>query len=197
MLVASRRFRIVTAVAALTVAAVPARAQSWYATLSGPNESPPVPSPGTGFSTMSLSGDLFSISITFSGLLGTTTASHIHCCTAVPFAGTAGVATQVPYFVGFPIGVTSGTYSNVFDLSLASSYNPAFVTASGSVTAARDRLIHGLNSGTTYLNIHSNLYPGGEIRGFIVVTPEPASLLLFATGLSALGLVAKKRPGHA
>jgi hypothetical protein len=41
------------------------------------------------------------------------------------------VATTLPTFAGFPLGVTSGTYINTLDLTLASSYNPAFVTANG------------------------------------------------------------------
>ena len=55
---------------------------------------------------------------TFSGLTGITTASHIHCCTAVASTGTAGVATQTPSFVGFPLGVTSGTFDSTFDMTL-------------------------------------------------------------------------------
>src|ERR1700732_86713 len=43
----------------------------------------------------------------------------------------AGGATTVPAFSGFPLGVTSGTYDHVLDLTSASSYNPAFVTMQG------------------------------------------------------------------
>src|SRR5437870_1618268 len=80
--------------------------------LSGPAESPPNASPGTGFADVFYNdqGHTLQVEATFSGLLGTTTASHIHAPTAIPFAGTAGVATQTPSFVGFPLGVTSGTY---------------------------------------------------------------------------------------
>jgi hypothetical protein len=67
------------------------------------------------------------LQVTFSGLLGPTTASHIHATTASPGTGNAGVATTVPNFVGFPLGVFSG----ILDLTLLSSYNPAFVTANG------------------------------------------------------------------
>jgi hypothetical protein len=44
-----------------------------------------------------------------------------------------------------------------------------------------------MNSGQAYLNIHTTVVPGGEIRGFIVLTPEPSSLLLIASGLGAMG----------
>ena len=67
------------------------------------------------------------VEVSFSGLVGTTTAPHIHCCTASPLSGNAGVATLTPTFTGFPLGVTSGTYH----LTLSPSWNPAFVTAHG------------------------------------------------------------------
>src|SRR5438128_2262197 len=87
------------------------QAQVFRADLSGPAESPPNSSPGTGTSiiTLDLSGNTLRVQTVFSGLLGTTTASHIHSATAVPFTGTAGVATQVPTFSAFPLGVTSGS----------------------------------------------------------------------------------------
>ena len=106
----------------------------------------------------------------FSGLTGTTTASHIHCCVATPGTGTAGVATQTPSFSGFPLGVTAGTYSQSFDLTLASSFNPAFVTANGGTTASAEAaLAAGIAGGKAYLNIHSTVFPGGEIRAFLLL----------------------------
>lgn len=162
--------------------------------LSGPNESPPNNSVGTGNAVVkfdTLTG-MLSIDITFSGLSGTTTASHIHCCTAVPQAGTAGVATQTPFFVGFPIGVTSGTYSHIFDMSLSSSYNGAFIAANGgSVPAAEAALIAGIEAGKSYLNVNSTFRPGGEIRGFLV--PEPGTLGLFAAGLLGMAVAGRRR----
>src|SRR5207245_7483664 len=110
---------------------------TYEAVLNGLSESPPNASPGTGHATV-ITNDIANtmrVIIDFMDLIGTTTASHIHCCTATPGAGTAAVATQVPYFVGFPIGVTSGSYDNTFDLTMLSSYNPAFVTSHGETTA--------------------------------------------------------------
>jgi hypothetical protein len=69
-------------------------------------------------------------------LIGTRTASHIHCCTAVPGTGTAAVATTTPTFAGFPLGVTGGTYDATLLMTAAGSYNPAFITANGGTPAA-------------------------------------------------------------
>jgi hypothetical protein len=123
---------------------------------------------------------------TFSGLtnLGSgTTASHIHATTPAPFSGTAGVATTTPTFAGFPLGVTSGSYSNTLDLTSSTSWNPSFVTANGGSNASAEAaLFAAMNAGESYWNIHTQTFPGGEIRGFLVPVPEPSSLSVLGLG---------------
>ncbi len=71
------------------------------------------------------------VQASFSGLTGNSTNAHIHGNTLAPFSGTAIVATPLPTFPGFPSGVTSGTYDTTFDMSLAPSWNSAYITAHG------------------------------------------------------------------
>jgi len=163
---------------------------TFTAVLTGLNENPSNLSPGIGFATVTIdpATHLMSLNVTFSGLTGTTLASHIHCCTAAP--GNVGVATTTPTFAGFPLGVTAGTYLNTLDMTLASSYNPAFVTANGGLAGAEAALFAGIIGGTSYLNIHTSTFGGGEIRGFLAPVPEPATWTLIGLGL---GLAAVRR----
>ncbi|HZI85391.1 MAG TPA: CHRD domain-containing protein [Pyrinomonadaceae bacterium] len=157
---------------------------AFTATLTGSQEVPPTGSPGIGTALVTIDTvtNLMTVNVAFAGLLSPTTVAHIHCC-AGP-GGTAIPATTVPSFPGFPVGVTTGTYLQTFDLTLASTYNPAFITASGgTVAGAQAAFIAGLLNGQAYFNIHTTQFPGGEIRGQLQAVPEPASLLLMGTGL--------------
>jgi hypothetical protein len=141
--------------------------------LSGAGENPPNASPATGDAVVTYDSatHMMRVTVTFSGLLGNTTASHIHASAVPP--GNAGVATQVPTFTGFPLGVKSGSYDHTFDLTQASSYNPAFITANGgTVAAAEAALTTALANGTAYLNIHTSVFGGGEIRGFLLLDSD-------------------------
>ena len=146
----------------------------FIAFLNGPAEAPPNNSPGTGIATVSINDvtDAMHVTANFSGLGSPTIAAHIHCCTAAPLTGAAGVATQTPTFALFPLNVTSGTFDNTFDMTLAGSWNPAFITANGgSPGSAFDVFLAGMIGGKSYFNIHTTGFQGGEIRGFLVPGP--------------------------
>ena len=181
------------AFAALVLLGAPAAAQVtvFRAALTGAQAAPPTQSPATGFITVTLDQALNTLTVDeiFSGLTGgLASAAHIHCC-ALP--GTAAIVA-VP-FTGFP-ATMSGTYGQVFDLSSLAAYNPVFVTSNGGTAAsARAALIAGMFAGQTYANIHNATYPAGEISGQLIATPEPASIILFGTGLALLGVARRRR----
>ena len=176
--------------------AAPAQAAIIYfqANLSPANETPPVAgSSGTGSVWVDYDNTAHTLQVrtVWSGLTGTTTASHFHCC--APSTTTAGVAVTPVTLPGFPNGLTSGSYSSpVLDLTAASTYTAAFVTnfAGGVLANAESVLIQGFMNGQAYFNIHSSFAPGGEIRGTLQV-PEPATLSMVAMGL--LGLLGMRR----
>jgi hypothetical protein len=158
---------------------------------SGANESPQVNSNGTGIATVTIDtvAHTLAISATFSGLTGTTTAAHIHCCVNV-VPPNAGVATQTPSFSGFPLGVTFGTYDQTFDTTLASTFSAALLAANGGTPAgAEAAFAAALAAGTAYFNIHTSAVASGEIRANLTAVPEPST---FGLAGAALLLLAKR-----
>lgn len=192
-------FTSVVAVALSTLAPTSTAAPVKYvATLSNVGEPPAAASSlGTGNATvfLDLAVHTLEVHVSFNNLSGNTTVSHIHCCTGIAGTGNAGVATEVPSFPGFPSGVTAGTYIETFALNDAGSFNPAFIMNNGgSVAGAEAALAAGLDAGKAYVNIHSSLSPGGEIRGFLTrVVPEPQNVALMLFGIGAVGWMRRRK----
>lgn len=167
---------------------------TYTAVSAGPLEATPVASPGYSIATLIVDdvANTLWISSPFAQLLGTTTGAHIHSATPTPLMGTAGVAVPLD---GFPMGVKSGDYGMSFDLMDAGTYSASFLTAAGSVMTARDLLLDSFHDNRAYFNIHTDLYPGGEIRGFIVANPvpEPSTYAMLGLGLIGVGALARRK----
>ena len=169
----------------LTSISAQAQITSYTTTLSGSAEDMPNASTGTGSVTVTINTSLSTMRVqcAFSGLSGTTTAAHIHAPTRVANTGNASVATTTPNFIGFPSGVSSGTYDQTFNMLMTNSYGAGFLNVhGGSTVGAFLTLQAALNEEKSYFNIHTSLYPGGEIRGFL----KPVNLMALSATSPAI-----------
>lgn len=146
---------------------------------------------GSGMVTVTFDTGLHTLGIAanWSGLSGTTTVAHIHCCVTTPNTGTVGVAVTPGTLPGFPTGVSAGTYAIVLDLTQSATYTAAFrnTFGGGTVAGSEAALLAGLQQQRAYFNIHTNAFPGGEIRGFPAAIPEPTSWALLVLGFGLIG----------
>ena len=120
---------------------------------------------GTGSATITFDTDtnLLSWNISWSGLSGTLTVAHFHG----------------PALPNQNAGVT------VNFLSIAPG-NPSIGSTTISASQATDLL-----NDLWYINIHSTAFPGGEIRGQVLV-PEPATSLLLGAAVVATALAVRR-----
>jgi CHRD domain len=164
-----RNFFILLACAIVAAMSLQARGATIMleANLDGLQEASPNASPGFGSVDVSLDDITGAVSVTsgsYSGLLGNSFSVSI-CGPAAP--GVAG-----PKFLALTLdqpGATSGTISG------------------GGTSLSH---INDIVSGNTYVNIFTYVYTSGEIRGQLIATPEPATLMTFA---AAGGLLLRRR----
>lgn len=142
---------------------------------------------GSGFASFvfDTTAQTLSINTFWSGLSGVTSVAHIHCCVGTPGTGTVGVAVTPGTLPGFPVGVSSGSYSIVLDLTQTATYTGGF-RGTDTPAVASARLLQGIQDGRAYLNIHTTpTFTGGEIRGFLTATPEPGTFALAGIAIAA------------
>ena len=193
-----RTSRVALALLLTCATITPASATIWifHGTPSGGAENPPNGSPGTGSVSVTFDdvAHTMTYDVFFSGLTAGTVAAHVHVFAPGAIPPNGGVATTVPSFPGFPLGVTSGTFNNSFDMTLASSYNPTFITNNGgTVATAEAALLAGLLDGRAYFNIHTTAFPGGEVRADLKLVPEPGTWMMMLGGFAAAGMMIRRR----
>ena len=163
---------MLVALAAPTVA----RAEHIQATLTGYEEVPVVSTVASGEFRAMISHDDQSIDyeLTYNGLQGTVTQAHIHVaqlsvngsiviwlCDTTSNPGPAGTPTCTP---------GSGTFTG----TITAANVVAGATASQQLTASDlAEVIAAIRADAAYANVHTNLSPGGEIRGQIGASARP------------------------
>jgi len=168
-----RRGFAVLAAGALALALAPAvlGAETFTAELSGENQVPPLDVEASGDATVTISDDEQTVSweVTYSGLTGAPAAGHIH----VGADGAHG-----PVMIPFASVTETGT---------SGSFAAADYTGGEGLPADWDGVLAAIRDGNSYVNIHTEANPGGEIRGQLeggggptpprtdAATPLPAS----------------------
>jgi hypothetical protein len=151
------------AAAAMVMLCTPANAFIWTFDdpLDGLQETPPNSSPATGraMGTYNDETNVLHIMVHASGFVGNITAGHIH-------RAATGSAGPIVFFLTNTGGSSMWMSDNTFNLTEAQETD--------------------LMNGLYYVNLHTNVFPGGEIRGQLHLVPEPASLLALAGGLGVL-----------
>ncbi|HEV8311332.1 MAG TPA: CHRD domain-containing protein [Methylomirabilota bacterium] len=129
------------------------------ATLQGYRETPAISTTGRGTFEARLVGSTLQYRLRYSDLTGTTMMAHIHF-------GQKDVAGGVSVWIcgggGRPNCPQSGTVTGA--VTAADVVGPA---NQGIAAGELGELLRAMRAGVTYVNVHSDLYPSGEIRGQI------------------------------
>ncbi len=154
----------------LVLTLTPLAGQNFHATLDGYSEVPAISTPGKGAfrATLSADGASLTYQLEYVGLKAPATAAHVHF-------GKPGTAGGVMFFLcggdGKPAcpglgGSVSGT------VVAANILGPAAQGISpGDLAAA----LAAMRAGAAYVNVHSTMFPAGEIRGEIEPGPGPGA----------------------
>jgi hypothetical protein len=148
---------------------------TFEANFDGLQEAPPNASPAFGLGDLTLD--------TVSGLVTITTGTYqdlLGGATAVTLNGMAPLGTNAGILLNLTLdtpGAATGTFSGGGTLGVMA--------------------VGGMQAGNTYINIRSQVFPSGEIRGqlFPVETPEPGSITLAIVGALGLAACARRRQG--
>jgi CHRD domain len=162
------RARLAVLIASSSLAvlvAIPAHAAGGHATLRPFDEVPALSTNGTGKFNLHLSagGTAFTYHLEYSGLQGQVTQAHLHY-------GQKGVNGGIMIFLCSNLGngpagtqaCPTGSGSIDGTISADAVIGPA---AQGVGAGELAEVLRGMRAGVVYVNVHSDLFPGGEIRG--------------------------------
>ena len=147
------------AVSILAVPAAYSQTERFSASLSGANEVPPINSAGTADFQMSIQPGAITFSLTFSDLSSTLAVAHLH------FAPSKVAGSVMIFLCGggnqpaCP-AATSGTITGTITAA-----NVTGPTGQGINPGDLDSALAAVRSELSYANMHTTMFPGGEIRG--------------------------------
>jgi hypothetical protein len=127
-------------------------------------QEPPVESEGTGRGIFRFADDLSELEarVDVEGLTGEVTAAHLHCAIA-------GVSLEDNIFVDLVPALPDGRIvDDVFDNEDVT-VNPTCVDACGFEINNIASLRKAADDGCVYLNVHTDEFPDGEVRGQLLV----------------------------
>jgi CHRD domain/PEP-CTERM motif len=133
---------------------------------------PPNAGPGFGF-----------VELTLDTVSGVVTLAN---CTYQDLLGGATAVTLNDAAIGF-----NGPISLILTLDTPAATTGTF-SGGGTITNPIG-VVNDMINTNTYLNIRSQVFPSGEIRGQLFIVPEPSSLLLACTGVFGLFLMRHRR----
>ncbi len=152
-----------------------AEAARYKAVMNGESVEPPTPSTGTANAIVEIDpvAHTMYVYIDFA-LMGITLQAHLHAPTGVPLTGVAASATTTPTLPDFPFALSFDKYEKTLDMTQESNYSPEFLAANGgNVAAAEATLFAAIAEGKAYLDIHTDVYADGEVRGFLTQNNTP------------------------
>jgi hypothetical protein len=134
--------------------------QQFTAHLIGLNEVPSLNSPARGDLTLTVGNGQLTWSLTYADFVNQPTVAHVH-------VGQPGVSGGVSfYFCGGPKPACPSSVSG--PVTITGTVLPADIvgpTAQGFAAGDLNSVVKAIEAGFTYANMHTSVFPAGEIRG--------------------------------
>jgi hypothetical protein len=164
-------------------------------------------STATGFGTVTIDTTLFTITtdLSWSGLSGPADRAHLHDAPAGQSRFNPGNNnffhellddTSVPLGLQVPCGFAGGGLMTNCAPTTGTAHNVLQLSGPGDGFGFPDfnALVDAFVGDGVYIDMHTMLYPEGEIRGqLLIAIPEPGTLGLFGVGIMLTGLLRRRR----